>query len=247
MKKAKDRGITLISLVLTVLILLIIASIGFTSGMSTINYAKFSEFKSELEILQTKVNELNQNNQVNIGRELNQEQKNVFEKKEIIDIIFNNKSEEEKQKIQNGFRYYNTSDIEKEFNLGNIKREYIINVEYRYIIYYEGFEYKGIIYYMINQIGDTIYNIEYKDKNSKTGTFEVIITNEYDRWKVQIINIKYDGYINNWDVKYKYNPINDNNNIEDNYEEWVNVNGLVFYVTKPGNYYIKVSNGEDIN
>lgn len=247
MIKTKDKGITLISLVLSILILLILASIGFTAGMSTINYAKFSEFKSELQILQTKVNELNQNNQLNIGKELNQEQKKVFEKKEIIDIIFKNKSEEEKQKIINGFRYYSASDIGKKFDFESIKRDYIINVEYRYIIYYQGFEYKGIIYYMINQMNDTVYNVEYKDKNSKTGTFEIVTTKEYDRWKIEITNIKYDGYINNWDVKYRYDSINSDNNLNYDYEDWINVNGLVFYVTKPGNYYIKVSNGDDIN
>lgn len=246
MNRIEEKGITLIALVLTILILLILASIGATSGMSTINYTKFSQFKNELEILQTKVNELNQNNQINIGKELSQEQKNIFNIEEITNIIFNNKTEEEKQKIQKGFKYFNVNDIEKEFNLGSIKREYIINIEYRYIIYYEGFEYKGVTYYMINQMNDGIHNIEYKDKNSKTGTFETIVTKQSDRWKVEITNIKYDGYINNWDVKYKYNPINDTNNVEYS-EEWINVNGLQFYVTEPGNYYIKVSHGEDIN
>lgn len=246
MNKIEEKGITLVALVLTILILLILASIGVTSGLSTINYTKFSQFKNELEILQTKVNELNQNNQINIGKELSKEQKNIFNIEEITNIIFNNKTEEEKQKIKTGFKYFDIDDIEKEFNLASIKREYVINIEYRYIIFYKGFEYKGITYYMINQMNGGIHNIEYKDKNSKTGTFEVITTNEYDRWKIEITNIKYDGYINNWDVKYKYSPVNDTNNIQDS-EEWIKVNSLQFYVTEPGNYYIRVSHGEDIN
>ena len=71
MKKIKEtKGVTLIALVVTIVVLLILASIGINSGQDAINSAKFNEFKSELKIMQTKVNELNQSNETEIRPEL---------------------------------------------------------------------------------------------------------------------------------------------------------------------------------
>lgn len=237
MKKTKENGVTLIALVIAIVILLILVSIGTNIGQDTIDYAQFKEFKNELVILQTKVNELNQNNEIEIGQQLSEEQKNIFKITTISDILFKNTTEEEKTKIKNGFRYCNSEDIKNQLGFEDITGEYIINVEYRYVIYSRGFEYKGTIYYMIDQIDDEIYNVRYNDKNSKTGSFEVQYIKENNKWKIEISNIEYSGYIGNWDVKYR----------ADGEEYWNTVNGLSFYVSKAGNYYIQVSHGEDIN
>lgn len=238
MCKMEEKGVTLIALVTTIVILFILSSIGATAGMSTINWASFSQFKDELKILQTKVNELNQNNEIDIGQELNEEQKKLLNNSTISSIIYNKKTDEEKIKIQNGFRYCNKDYIRKEFNLESVKRDYLINVEYRYVICYKGFEYDKNIYYMINQIDNSIYNVDYNDKNPKEGNFDfdVNYTKENDRWKIEISNIIYTGYISNWNVEYRL----------DGESRWKKANGLKFYVTKAGNYYVQVSH-DDIN
>lgn len=238
MSRTKEKGVTLIALVTTIVILLILSSIGATVGISTINSANFSQFKEELKILQTKINELYQNNEISIGQELTEEQKNIFTVNIISDIIFKDKSNTEKEKIQDGFRYCNSTYIQKDLELKNVKRDYLINVEYRYVIYYEGYEYNGTIYYMIDQIDNGIYNVTYSDKNPKEGKFDfnVNYVKENDRWKIEITNIQYEGYINNWQVEYRL----------DEEIEWKKANGLIFYVTKPGNYYVQVSH-DDIN
>lgn len=238
MKRTEEKGVTLIALVTTIVILLILSSIGATVGMSTINWANFSQFKNELKILQTKINELNQNNEIDIGQELSQEQKSDLNNPAISNIIYNEESEEEKIKIQNGFRYCNRDYIRKEFNLESVERDYLINVEYRYVICYEGFKYNENIYYMLDQIDNSIYNVRYDDKNPKEGNFDfdVNYTKENDRWKIEISNIIYTGYINNWQVDYRL----------DGESKWKKANGLNFYVTKPGNYYVQVSH-DDIN
>ena len=237
MNTTEEKGITVITLITTIVILLILASIGVTSGMSTIKSMNFSEFKSELKILQTKVNELNQNNKLEIGQELTEEQKNIFNITTISNIIFKDKSEEEKTKIQNGFKYCDIDYIKNDFELGSIKRDYIINVEYRYVICYDGFSYKGTTYYMVNQLENEIYNVNYNDKNEKTGSFEVNYTKESDRWKIEVSNIEYNGYINNWEVKYRL----------EGESYWKTANNLSFYVTKEGNYYVQLVHGDDIN
>lgn len=239
--KTKEKGVTLIALVTTIVVLIILSSIGITAGTSTIRYMNFSRFKEELKILQTKVNELNQNNKTEIGQELTEEQKDIFNITTISNIIYNGKTEEEKEKIQDGFRYYNTDNIKNDLELESIKREYLINVEYRYIICYKGFEYDGITYYMIDQIDSGLYNVQYNDKNeeivSDKSYFEVNSTKENDRWKIEVSSISYNGYIDNWQVKYRLE--------DDTY--WKTANGLDFYVTKEGNYYVKVTHGDEID
>lgn len=89
---------------------------------------------------------------------------------------------------------------------------------------------------MIDQIDDSTYNVRYKDKNSKEGNFDFTVTDirENDRWKIEISNITYDGYINNWQVKYKL----------EGETFWNTTNSLNFYVTKPGKYDIKLFHNE---
>lgn len=236
MHRTEEKGVTLIALVTAIVIVLILSSIGATAGISTINWASFSQFKNELKILQTKVNELKQNNEIDIGKELSEEQKNIFNNTTISNIIYNGKSDEEKIKIQDGFKYCNRDYIRKEFNLESVKRDYLINVEYRYIIFYNGFEYEGNIYYMPEQIDDSLYNVNYTNKNPKTGDFNVNYVKENDRWKIEISNIIYTGYISNWQVEYRL----------DGETKWKKATGLNFYVTKSGNYYVQVSH-DDIN
>lgn len=237
MNKTKEKGVTLVALVTTIVIMLILASVGFVSGTEVINFANFSQFKNELNILQTKINEMNLNNQVNVGQELTEEQETILNIEAISNIIYEEKSNEEKTKIKQGFRYCNSEYIKNNFNLESVKRDYLVNVEYRYIIYIDGFHYKGNIYYMIDQIDNGLYNVQYKDKNEKVGSFQVTSIQENDVWKIEISNITYNGYINNWQVKYRLQ--------EDSY--WKTTNNLSFYVTEEGNYYVKVVHGDDID
>lgn len=237
--KTKENGVTLIALVITIILLLILASIGVTIGTSTIDSAAFTQFKSELKIMQSTVNELNQSNKINIGLlpDLTDNQKNILNIPAISDIIFfNGATEEEKTKIQNGFKYFNTDIISTELNLDSVKRSYLINVEYRYVIFPDGFEYKGTKYYMIDQIDGEIYNVRYNDKNEKTGSFEVNVTSENNKCKVEITNINYNGYVDKWQVKYQ---------LEGN-SYWETSDDLTFYIRKEGTYTIKVTHSDEI-
>lgn len=237
MKKIKqENGVTLVILVVMIIILLILASVGVTSWNQTIEYSAFNEFTAELQVMQSKVNELNQNKNTDIGTEISENQKNILDIAEIRNIIFKNKTDEEITKIKNGFRYCSKEWIKQNLELDSIKRDYLINVEKRYVISCTGFEYKNKTYYMSEQLENGQYNVEYNNKNSSTGSFEVITQKEENRWKVEISNIQYDGYVNNWQVKYKLST-ND---------FWQTSNELTFYVTEQGYYDIKVVHGDEI-
>lgn len=240
MIKSKEKGITLIALVTTIVVILILASIGITAGTSTIKYVNFSQFKNELSILQIKVNELNENNEFKIGQELPElsaDKKDILKKDEISNIIYKDVTDSEKVKIQEGFKYYSIQYLQNELGLEGIKRDYLINIEYRYIICCEGFNYNEINYYMIDQIDSEMYNVRYKEKNSEEEKVQFSINEpikENGRWKIEVSNIEYSGYISNWQVKYRLS--------ENSY--WSTANGLSFYVTKQGNYYVQVVHDE---
>lgn len=237
MKLIGEKGITLMALVIMIIIILILASIGVTTGTNTIKEAKYTQFKNELKILQTKVNELNQENRVEIGRILTQEERKMLEIPEVSSIIYNGKSDEEKLKIQDGFRYCNEESLRNDLYLYSIKRDYLINVEYRYIICYKGYEYNNKKIYMVNEIEGSIYNVQYQEKNNTIGSFQAQYVREGNKWKINIININYSGNIDNWKVNYKH--------VDD--EMWKEINNLSFYVTKAGKYLIEVKHEYDIN
>lgn len=237
--KTKENGVTLIALVITIILILILASLGTTIGTETINSTAFTQFKAELKIMQDKVNELNQENinKTNNGRELGTDEKNeIFSIPEISKIIFDSESTEENN-IKDGFWYLSKGDISDEFGLDGIKRDYIINVEYRYVIYPYGFEYEGNKYYMIDQIDGEIYNVRYHNKNDNKVKFEVNVTNEKNKCKIEITNIKYNGYVDKWQVKYQL----------DGNSYWETSNDLTFYIKKEGTYAIKVVHGDEID
>ena len=236
--KTKENGITLVALVIMIVLLVILASIGYTVGNSTISSVRFTQFKNELKVMQTKVNELNQENKTNIGQELTEAQKGILDILEISNIIYDGKTEE-KTKIKNGFKYFSKDYINETFDLEGVSRDYLINIEYRYVVFPEGFIYEGNTYYMINQIYGEIYNVQYNNKNEKVGDFDVVVTKEDNRCKVEIANIqdKYNGYVDKWQVKYK---------LEDS-SYWKTSDNLTFYVRDEGTYLINVVHGDEID
>lgn len=237
MKKIKqEKGVTLAILVVMIIILLILASIGITSWNQAIEYSNFNEFTAELQVMQSKVNELNQNKKTDIGTVITENQKNTLNVEEVKNIIFKNKTGEETTKIKEGFRYCSKEWIKQNLELDSINRDYLINVEKRYVVSCTGFKYKNKTYYMSEQLENGQYNVEYNNKNSSTGSFDVNTQKEENRWKVEISNIQYDGYISNWQVKYKLST-ND---------FWQTSNELTFYVTEQGYYDIKVVHGTEI-
>lgn len=244
----KENGVTLVALVMTIILLLILVSIGGTLGIGTVKMASFTQFKKELEVIQDKVNEYNQYNQYDkLDEDESVRLLTKKEKSKCSDILkqsnvmfeekFEKKSEAEKNEIINGFRYINKDFINKKFKLDNITREYFVNFKYRYVIFPDGYEYEGTKYYMINQIEGEIYNVEYKNKNSNTGSFKVTEEKIGDKYKINVYDINYDGYVNEWQVKYKLDG--------DSY--WKTSNEMTFYVKEDGKYNIKVVHGDEID
>ena len=234
-----EKGVTLQALIITIVLLLIVTSIGATAGTSALEYSKYSKLKTELQLLQTKVNELNENNDSSKGQDLNNvnnAQKEILEKEEVKSIIYKGK-EDKKDEVKNGFKFFSVSEIKSDFDVSGIERSYLINVDYRYVVSCEGFKYKNVTYYMIDQMDDGMYNVEYHNKNSNTGAFKVSSSIEGNVGKIIVSINNYDGYINNWQVKYKLNTE----------EKWQVSNDLEFTVDNAGTYIVNVVHGDEID
>ena len=231
-----EKGVTLQALIITIVLLLILTSIGATAGTSALEYSKYSKLKTELQLLQTKVNELNENNDSGKGQGLNNAQEEILEKEEVKSIIYKGK-EDKKDEVKNGFKFFSVSEIKSDFDLSGIERSYLINVDYRYVVSCEGFKYKNVTYYMIDQMDDGMYNVEYHNKNSNKGAFEVSSSIEGNVGKIIVSINNYDGYINNWQVKYKLNTE----------EKWQISNDLEFTVDNAGTYIVNVVHGDEID
>ena len=238
-----EKGVTLQALIITIVLLLILTSIGAAAGTSALEYSKYSKLKTELQLLQTKVNELNENNDSSKGQDLNNvnnAQKEILEKEEVKSIIYKGK-EDKKDEVKNGFKFFSVSEIKSDFDLSGIERSYWINVDYRYVVSCEGFKYKNVTYYMIDQMDDGMYNVEYHNKNKNPDkseqAYEVTTKAEGDECKIVVTITNYGGYVNNWQVKYKLNTE----------EEWQISNNLEFVVEKSGTYNIKVVHGDEID
>lgn len=237
MKFRNQKGVTLVTLVTAVIVALILAGIATTAGKSTLEYAKFNKLKNELTTLQTKVNELNQEGKTNIGQKIGNAQKEILNTDIVSNIIYKNRTDEEKSSIENGFRFLSSTEIEKQLGLEDFNRNYLINVEYRYVVATEGLEYEGTTYYMIDQIEDGMYNVEYHNKNSDTGSFDVSTKVEGDICKIVVSNIQHEGYVSNWQVKYKL----------DSDETWKTSNSLEFEIDTAGNYIVNVVHESEID
>ena len=90
---------------------------------------------------------------------------------------------------------------------------------------------------MIDQMDGGIYNVNYNNKNNGTGSFELESQKVGNQWKITVSNIQHEGYVSNWQVKYKLSGD----------EYWKSTENLEFYVPKAGYYIVKVVHGDEIN
>ena len=250
--KKNNSGITLISLVITIIVLLILASIGIISGINTVRSSQLTKFTTEMKIMQLEVNDLydsyannrsvNVNETEYIGK--GQEATGSTEAKPGIQEIGKDISSAPQDKLNQAtsgsginitteYRYYDQSTIQA-LEIDGVEGEFFINIVNRQVISVDGFEYEGEEYYTLEQLPNSLYNVDY-NPTVGTPTFDVSCEQiEDSQWRVTISNIQYDGYINKWYVKYQ----------EEGQDHWSTIEEFDFVVYERGKYIIKVANGD---
>ena len=252
MKKVNQKGVTLLALIITIVILLILASIATYSGIDIIRSSKLTTFTAEMKIMQTQVNKLydqwksgeinidesngnitkQENGQtVNIGKDLTYDSTVEDQSTYVLidELGLGNSLNDLKR-----YKYFDQETI-KILQIEGVDGEFFIDITDRKVVSYEGLKYDGDMYYTLEQLPRSLYNVDYEPGQYESPTFEL----EYEKigeekWRITVSNIQYDGYINKWTVKYQ----------EDGKEDWNISEDLSFVVDKEWIYNITIENGE---
>lgn len=151
-----NKGITLASLAIMIIILLILSSVAIYTGSTTIRYAKYNKAKSEMELMQTNVNSWyqeykNGNTEVlNYGVPTSDStcDQTALSKTvagaNITDISI--------------YKFFSENYIKNDLGIDGISFDFLINIENRKVILFNGIEYNKEMYYTIEDFG--ISNVE---------------------------------------------------------------------------------------
>ena len=219
--KQGSSGITLISLVVTIIVLLILATVGIYSGISAINSSKLTRFTTQMKLMQLEVNKLYE--AYTTGESIETKDGNKYTGEDIA-TIGKGLSQADQEQLDNifrpdwkdgsgilnreGYRYFDKETIEN-LEIEGIDEEFLINVETRTVISYEGLKYDDKMYYTLEQVPDSLYNVDYENPNTGKPIFDISYEQlESGKWKIEISNIRFgegqEGFINKWQVKYQF-------------------------------------------
>ncbi len=252
----KSKGITLIALITTIIVILILASVATYSGIGIIEQAKLTSFTTELKIMQAEVNELYQkykdNKSIKVGNDTCVGADILTIRKDSADANLSTNIENSSLPIytvanrvftseesgiinKTGYLYFNKKLIE-DLGIEGVEGEFFVNIEKRSVISCEGLQYQDENYYTLEQLPDSVYNVEYDNtENNETpiiGNARIEKVSD-EKWRITVSEIQYNGYIDKWKVKYKL----------ENEGDWNISDDLSFIVNKNGNYKLKIING----
>ena len=228
-KNNKEVGITLITLVITIAVLVILLSVATYSGLNVIKSAKLTAFTTEMKIMQTQVNAIYENydGKTEYGEAIEGNYKKQADK------VFEELAKDTNIKDYIGYTYWSKDYIKNELKIEGIEQAFFVNISKRKIVSYEGLEYEGKMYYALEQLPNSLYNVEYQGESSKVPTFDVSVEEIGNgKWRISISNIQYEGYIDKWQVSYK----------AEGKDYWNSTEDLSFVVTTLGNYEIQIKN-----
>ena len=143
-----NNGITLIIVIMTVILLTILMGLIITSSIDTYYSSKFVSFETNIKLIQKKVDMALEEriDYETLGQPLNDEQKAKLA--EIIANDNNNMISTEDPTAET-LRYFSSNDIKEDFELSDIRGDFVINFANREVISLDGAEKDNVMYYTI--------------------------------------------------------------------------------------------------
>ena len=235
-KNAKDKGITLTSLVVTIVLLLILSTIAYETGKGTVENARLSAYRAEMTIMQEEVDKLEQ--EIRQGKltkpailQYGQNLSGVEGATEALQNAGITDAEE-----QSEYKYYD-ADALKALGIENVENGYLINISKRSVISVSGIKYKGEKYYTIADVPGGKYIVEKQEIESSV-TFNATSDVQGDRMKIVVSNITYTGDVKKGSIYYRHE--------NDEAGKWIRVTNettdtlYTIEVLKEGTYQVKV-------
>lgn len=180
-KVKNNKGITLITLVVTVIVIGILASVATYSGIEVINSSKLTRFTTEMKLIQTKVNEIYEDRNDEEYEEIG----TTEELNKLSTILSSLNSEwSYGSSDTNKYKYFSQNEIKNKLNIEDVQQEGIfIDFDNRKVVSSNGITVDGKTYYVLEQLPNSLYNVEYnKDEISKVSNYvdkNVEITDKY--------------------------------------------------------------------
>ena len=197
-----EKGITLIALIITIIVLIILASIITYSGISSIKSSKFLEFRSELEMMQTQVDYLNEEY---TRLENNGEDGEAYIQSKGKDLTYSADEQESFDGAgvtdKTNYRYYDKASVD-DLGLTGLQYEFLVSVKDRKVIAIGGLEYEGTKYYTLDQIRESpeVGNLERGDVTVDSVDYEHI---EDAKYKITVTNIQCSKYVTKYTIQYR--------------------------------------------
>ena len=158
----KEKGITLVTLVITIVLLVIISAITINQGHESIDAVKLQNYNYELQQVQGKVDtiyekiKLGQEEYITLGSNITESTKAMETLKEVKNIDYTNIPEEDRDAFYKDdntlYRYLNENEIKENLDITSNPGDMIINFQTREVISVNGFEYKEKTYYTLNEM-----------------------------------------------------------------------------------------------
>lgn len=229
-----DKAITLIALIITIIIMLILTGITVYTGFNTLNNARVTKFVAEMQLIQTKIDELSSSEIRNIGEEIENTDENAIN---VINSTYSNG--EISTNDYTKFKKLSVEELKEEFDIDDLTDSIIINYETREVLSVAGIDYKGEKYYTQYKLpnGQILQN-NLNLTAARTKDFDIDIQIDGLNADITISNISIDNatlsYKEENDVSWK---------VITNYTEENKQYRIV--ITKSGNYIFKIHDNVD--
>ena len=171
----KEKGITLVSLILTVAVLIIIVAVSLNVGSNSLDSTRLKGFYMQLEIVQKRVDDIAATNESYIDEDGDtiflKEQGKSFDgmeekQQEILTDIIESVGGDVLTGYIANFRYFTSQELENILGLSDIDYNMFIDFENRIIIAEQGIEIKGVKYHMLESTAYFIKNNPNKNVGS---------------------------------------------------------------------------------
>lgn len=154
-----NKGITLMSLTIMIVVLLILATIGINYSSESMKFATLTKLTTEFEIINTQISILNQSKNyqseyVNYGLDATDEDlisqiNNLLDEK-LVDVY--NISTSDLNIYKTRFQYCSENNINEKLGIDGIKGSYLVNIQNKIVISFDGIKYEGKKYYTLEEL-----------------------------------------------------------------------------------------------
>lgn len=187
MRKIKDNnGITLVVLIITVILMLVLASVTIYTGIDTYKQARVVEYVQEMQLIQSKVDEIvvtsSKEDLLKLGTEVTSN-----EQIDAIGSAYANGEVTSNDKTT--YRYLSKNDLNNIFSIDDSSDDVMINFATREVVSVNGVKYNEITYYTQYKLpgGQTI--IINKEDNNREVSFKTELLIDGLNATVAITNI----------------------------------------------------------